>query len=749
MSSFAIWRDEVYSATVASLRYNVTTDGGIIFSGRAKAGPDGKVHINLRRVVKDWLENRLTDFLPMHPDIVAHPEAMRVFYLMNADTGSVLGTYTVLFDWRGDWNGSDQMLSKPVNGHADVRQKLFCSFVSDRNGGSNVDFDTEDLYWFDAEDYVTVAWNRTEVHVPVSTNYRLDDIGVILPQGVTLVSKGRDEFVFLVPENEDHDNNVVYTVQYTLNGTVVDSTEITVLANGDYFWCTPSLSVDYNGGPLRIDILTGYDMSRLTASVSAGLTLDSFTATEAEITVAYNEQRATVTHTVNFYLDGSTLVGTCTITQGMSSWFIAPQFLWMDSQGGTLVIPIDTSYDMTAVSVVLPQGITLVSKDQNSVTVLVEPNNSDTQNRDYTINYTLGGSLLGSTQVRVTGVLFDDYLTVVPASDRVTLQVDGATSGFSITVEYSVSNGPWTSRTLTGATDSYDITGLTQADTVRLRGTENRWRFFSVQNISRTWGNILSLIYGENYRSGSGDLSSLQWGTFTKLFAGNQYLTDATGLYLSPKRLSAQCYSGMFEDCIAITGAPMIPDPVSATSLSYYYMFARCTALVDPPANIPSVLADSDCYYMFQGCTSLVRTPYFLATTLADRCYENMFDGCTSLTQVTELRATTMKRYCYYRMFIGCSSLEIAPYLPARSASYQTANDCYGEMFYGCSSLKYIKCMLNPASQSYPGPAFTGGWVYNVANAGTFVKARGVNWSPWQSIYADSGIPSGWTVQEV
>lgn len=758
MSNFAVWKDVVYTANVQDLRYYVKADGETIYQGRAKADPSGTVRINVREIVKDWLDSNIRDYLPMSPDFVAHPEALRVCGLYDAETDVLLAEYNVLFNFDTDWNGEDLLLQNPVNTHADPRQKIFAGYGTIDPDGADVDITVRDLYWFDAQDNVVVTWNTTEVHVPVSTNYDPWDIEVILPAGVTLVSRSQHEFVFRVPENEDTEHNATYTVEYRLGGRTLDQTQITLLANGDYFWCTPALSVDAEGGNLNIDILTGYDLSRLTAVPSSGLSMVSFTTSLAVVQVPYNSLHNSVTHTVSFYLDGTTLVGTCTITQAMDEWFVAPQFLWMDYAGGQLVIPIDTSYDMTQVAVVLPPDVTLVSKTQNAVTVLVPGNNKDTAFDDYTITYRKNGVLLGTTQVRVAGLLFDDYLTVVPYDNKVTLQIaNTGDSSFSRTIEYSVSGGAWQSRTLVGRNDSYDITGLTPSDTVRLRGNHDRWRFFSVQNISRTWGNILSLVYGSGYKTADGDLSGYNWGTFTTIFGNNPYLVDASALYLSAKKLSQGCYQALFENCTALTGAPMIPSPTTAIGTSYYNMFNGCTALVNPPANIPAVLATADCYEMFRGCTSLVKTPYFLCTGTADYCYQYMFYGCTSLRKSEELRATTLSIGCYQGMFAHCTSLEVAPVLPARTANYQTAADCYGNlgggyidngMFQGCTSLRYIKCLLDPHSESYPGPAYTQFWVQGVAPTGTFVKARGIDWSFLES-YTGCGIPAGWTVQEV
>ena len=127
------------------------------------------------------------------------------------------------------------------------------------------------------------------------------------------------------------------------------------------------------------------------------------------------------------------------------------------------------------------------------------------------------------------------------------------------------------------------------------------------------------------------------------------------------------------------------------------------------------------------------------ATALTNYCYGSMFDGCTGLTTAPELPATTLAESCYNGMFTYCTSLTTAPELPATTL----AEGCYENMFTGCTSLNYIKCLAIDISAR----ACTGGWVYDVAPSGTFVKNPNMtDWS--QEEYNYNGIPYGWTVQD-
>lgn len=123
------------------------------------------------------------------------------------------------------------------------------------------------------------------------------------------------------------------------------------------------------------------------------------------------------------------------------------------------------------------------------------------------------------------------------------------------------------------------------------------------------------------------------------------------------------------------------------------------------------------------------------ATTLTDACYQYMFGGCKDLITAPSLPATTLTDYCYNSMFHDCTSLTTAPELPATTL----ANECYCNMFQYCTSLSSIKCLATDISANY----CTSGWVYDIAQTGTFTKASDM--TDWTE--GDDGIPSGWTVQ--
>ena len=254
--------------------------------------------------------------------------------------------------------------------------------------------------------------------------------------------------------------------------------------------------------------------------------------------------------------------------------------------------------------------------------------------------------------------------------------------------------------------------------------------------------------------------TTLASSCYSSMFNGCTSLTTAPELLATT--LAEWCYVRMFQNCTSLTTAPELPATTLASSC-YSIMFSGCTNLTTAPELTATTLTESCYSSMFSGCTSLTTAPELPATTLASNCYYNMFNGCTALTTAPELPVTTLTSSCYSSMFSGCTSLTTAPELPAITliddcyssmfngcTSLTTAPElpaitladyCYNNMFYGCTSLNYIKCLATDIS-AYD---CTTEWVYNVPLSGTFVKATSM--TSWTR--DDSGIPSGWTVQNV
>ena len=266
----------------------------------------------------------------------------------------------------------------------------------------------------------------------------------------------------------------------------------------------------------------------------------------------------------------------------------------------------------------------------------------------------------------------DEYLTFVARENGTFTFTPYSTNAIS----YSTDNGKtWTQE---------NSVNVNNGDRILWKGTmtpsSNGIGEFGATGNFDVQGNIMSLLYGDNYK-GQTDLTGKN-NTFKELFSLNKKVINAENLSLPATTLASDCYRNMFGGCTNLTTVPKLP----ATTLKsgcYQNMFSSCTNITSAPA-LPATTLTSQCYaYMFFGCTSLVTAPELPATTLAKSCYVQMFKGCTSLTTTPTLPATTLATYCYDYMFEECTNLTTAPILPATTL----VGYCYRGMFKGCTSL--------------------------------------------------------------
>ena len=147
---------------------------------------------------------------------------------------------------------------------------------------------------------------------------------------------------------------------------------------------------------------------------------------------------------------------------------------------------------------------------------------------------------------------------------------------------------------------------------------------------------------------------------------------------------------------------------------------------------------------IYGNIMSLIYGDNFIGqTTLTkDRTFEAIFGKIAykvpNIIDVSNLvlPATTLTKDCYEYMFYNCTNIKKAPVLPATTLT----NLCYNSMFYGCTSLNYIKCLAT----DFTANGCINSWLYDVSETGTFVKKSGASWPT-----GESGIPSGWTIQNI
>ena len=128
MVNAPIWRDTPYTGSTEPLYFDIEdSTGNTVYSGVAEAFPnETAVTLYVNRLVADFLSAELD---PLTDGVQADSGACQTFTLK--ESGTTLETYRFLLCSNGEFDGTDRVLSQPVNGHMDPRMKVpytrFCS----------------------------------------------------------------------------------------------------------------------------------------------------------------------------------------------------------------------------------------------------------------------------------------------------------------------------------------------------------------------------------------------------------------------------------------------------------------------------------------------------------------------------------------------------------------------------------------------------------------------------------------------
>lgn len=275
-----------------------------------------------------------------------------------------------------------------------------------------------------------------------------------------------------------------------------------------------------------------------------------------------------------------------------------------------------------------------------------------------------------------------------------------SSSNYTRIIEYNKNESGWTS--ITSSTNGTSIQ-VYNGDKIKFRGNtvtygQNTYcNYFNSSCSFNVYGNIMSLLYSNNFYNENTFDSNNGGYCFFSLFSGSKVIS-AENLILPSTTLTQSCYVQMFYNCTSLITAPKLPATILAQSC-YGSMFQGCISLISAP-NLPARALSNNCYAsMFKGCNSLISPPEIKATSGSSYCCSNMFRECTSLTSAPDLNILYLSTCCYEYMFYNCTSLTKTAKHSARSL----ANSCYRYMYYGCSNLKTILCSLSvtPYNSSY------------------------------------------------
>jgi hypothetical protein len=200
------------------------------------------------------------------------------------------------------------------------------------------------------------------------------------------------------------------------------------------------------------------------------------------------------------------------------------------------------------------------------------------------------------------------------------------------TIEYSLNDGEWTQITA-GHDSTIDVSA---GDIVRFKGENNSYAtsntaYSGFGNIGtaayNVYGNIMSLIYGDNFVEQIVLPTSF---TFCCLFDGSN-VVSAQHLVLPATIATAHCYRAMFANCSLLTRAPEI---------------------------LPAMALADNCYrYMFNNSIRMETTPELPAPTLATNCYVGLFNNCSSVNLIKCLAGSIPYASCTSNWVTGVRSI--------------------------------------------------------------------------------------------
>ena len=208
------------------------------------------------------------------------------------------------------------------------------------------------------------------------------------------------------------------------------------------------------------------------------------------------------------------------------------------------------------------------------------------------------------------------------ATETVTIKKTN-NSATTITVYNSTDGTNWSTM---GNTSTTGITAtLYNNQKMYLKATTTGWGDTSYYNIIQVsdrfnvGGNIMSLLYGDNFQ-GQTTVSS---NCFRTLFGGTTYLINAYKLKLPATTLGSYCYLGMFNNCSGLITAPTILPATTLATFCYSTMFKNCTALTTAPVLPATTLLQSSYASLFNGCSSLNSVTSYAQDISAASCLNN------------------------------------------------------------------------------------------------------------------------------
>ena len=314
-------KDTYYETTLDTLDYKILLGGFTVFEGRAVKGPEGTLRINVNKIFKDYIENKITDFREVDGSVIAHPEAFRIFELRDS-SDTLLETYGVLFDWGKEWNGQSALLSDPVRPSISQQMKFPISIYSPNGQTERIDFVpiVTNTYFRLAETSIIVPNEGSVITIQWETDFY--PISDIIPtasiEGVTFSNMSFTGVTVTVPQSPSAGSRD-FTITFTYNGETLGTVQVTQ-SELNFTLITKTLTVPSTGGEYTIQWITDLDPSKITAYVSqwGNATVTNISSTGATVTIPPNTSYDDYEFVIYFDYESYSLGGTRVTLQGKS-----------------------------------------------------------------------------------------------------------------------------------------------------------------------------------------------------------------------------------------------------------------------------------------------------------------------------------------------------------------------------------------------------------------------------------------------
>lgn len=564
-----------------------------------------------------------------------------------------------------------------------------CQFISvnDINSLTNEDATTDLRIKIELEKYVVNSSGETIVGtVTTSDNYGWNYEGCsISPSGggyyitVEPTSFGSSgNFTVTLPENVGSDRDIKL---YFTAGDIGGSVSFTQEGFVPYINLSPPvIFFNSSGGTARIEVDSNVDWETSVVNIrkTTGITIDNLVCTSDVPASGGTASSANCSYSVTAHYDDGTSGDVTSISTISGSLIVSATTSSTRRNAGTLTL-VATLGDLSA------SASTTVYQSANSLSSITIDNliwvedvspyggTATSANCSFVVNahYTNATTVDVTSSSEIEGYL-EVYLNTSTSrrsvgtltlsarysgkygSANVTVYQEGRSSydfeflTFDIlyggdivwvasngsdtrTIQYSINNGAWNS--ITSSTGGTSIS-VSSGDKIRFKGNNYTYSgsmfrnsFSGTTAAFNIYGNIMSLIYGDNFSS----YTTLE-GTynFRYLFGSCGNLVSAENLSIPVVEMTYGCCEDMF---------------------SYDY------ALTTPPKILQATTLNTNCYYdMFYFCHSLEKSPTLPAKTLVNGCYKDMFCFCNSLNYIKCLATDISATNCVSGWVDGVSS---------------------------------------------------------------------------------------------